>query len=79
MLGYEELGEETMKLKLKEILVFFLTFLAGTYGASYVTTFLNLKPTDMLSSLGVSFIAATFVFLIWVKWTRKYSGGASAR
>jgi hypothetical protein len=68
-----------MKMKLKEFILFFVTFLGGTYAASYVTAFFNIRATDVFSSLIVALVPALFVFVIWKKWMQKAAGKAGAK
>ena len=68
-----------MKMKLKEFILFFITFLGGTYAASYVTAFFNIRATDIGSTFVVALVPALFVYLIWKKWMQKAAGKAGAK
>lgn len=66
-----------MKVKLKELIVFFLTFLGGSWAGSYVNAFFNIRPNDFVSSLVYSFVPAVIIYVIWIKWTRKVAGATA--
>jgi len=62
------------KIKVKELIVFFLTFLAGSWAGNYVLAFFNVRGSDWISVLIGGFVPAAIIYVVWIKWTRKYAG-----
>jgi len=69
-----------MKLKIKALIVFFLTFFAATYISGTAMAYFHVQATDITTTLAVSFVTSLIMYLIWMNWTRKIGEGkASAR
>jgi len=61
-----------MKFDIKELFIFFLTFLGGNYIGNYIVEYFNLSnTTDLFYWLLAMFIPVAIIYMLWKNWGQK--------
>ena len=60
-----------MRFDLKELFVFFIVFIIGSWIGNWINSVFNLQPKDMLSTILVMFVPVVVIYLIWKNFGQK--------